>query len=93
MTGEQKSGKGLTKTVSTTTRGTEKKTRNQYPTYVYGISAPNEFWSAVEQYAQERGLTRSSAVVELVQRGVGRKAPPASKAVGRPKKKTVKVQQ
>jgi hypothetical protein len=67
-----------------------KKSRNEYATKVFGISAPNKFWEVVWEYAVERGLTRSAALVELVQRGIGKKAPPASEAVGRPRKKTVK---
>lgn len=66
------------------------KSRNEYPTQLRTVSASTEFWEAIEQYAQERGLTRSGAVVELVRCGIGKKAPPASKGVGRPRKRTVK---
>ena len=88
MTGGRKNGKASMKTVSTTTHG---KTRDEYPTQVRGISAPVEFWTAIKNYGQERGLNRSAAIVELVQQALGKKAPPAAASVGRPRKRTVKV--
>lgn len=69
------------------------KTRDQYPTWVRGISAPVEFWTAIKDYGQSRGLNRSAAIVELVQQALGKKAQFSAANVGRPRKRTVKVQQ
>lgn len=90
MPKRRKVGGDSTKTVSTTTHG---KTRDQYPTWVRGISAPVEFWTAIKDYGQSRGLNRSAAIVELVQQALGKKAQFSAANVGRPRKKTVKVQQ
>lgn len=69
--------------------GQKKTSRNGFPTKVYGVSASNEFWKALENFGKQTGLTRSAAIVEICCQYFN--APElATKRAGRPRKTRVK---
>lgn len=63
--------------------------RNNRATRVYGISASKPFWDRISKFAEDTGMTRSSALVEIVSKYFNDPSLTTNPA-GRPKKKRVK---